>query len=255
LDADPRGEEDIQMKKSVSRTLTAMLAALAFGTANAAAQQEAAKEHDNKTYIEKPGDVSSVTGVLTQPKGWFQIPMPPVENWRPNTFMQSITPEAKLKAAQSAMFVNPMDLRGMINMMVAKKKVAEGITFDEVIESMDLRANTLNMMKVSHNTPYKVIAGITGKPSPRMEIIGYCDVLTMREIVDFAPEFIAFLPCRIAVLEDADGQIWIVTLDWDVRWLDTSLNPNKISAGLRDRAIKVREAIESIMEAGANGDL
>jgi len=46
-----------------------------------------------------------------------------------------------------------------------------------------------------------------------------------------------------------------MTMDWDVRWLDTSPNPNKISPELREKAIMVREAIESIMEAGANGDL
>ena len=120
---------------------------------------------------------------------------------------------------------------------------------------MDLRANMLNMKKVGHNTPYKVIASITGQPSPRLEIVSYCDVLTMREILDFVPEFAAFVPCRISVLEDADGQIWIVTLDWDVRWLDTNQNPNRITRELRDRAIKVRKIIESIMEAGANGDL
>jgi len=124
-----------------------------------------------------------------------------------------------------------------------------------VIESMDLRANALNMKKVGHNTPYKVIEQITGKPSPRLEIVNYCDVLTMRKILDFVPEFGAFVPCRITVLEDANKQIWLMTLDWDVRWLDTSSNPNRISPELRAAAIKVRETIESIMEAGANGDL
>ena len=55
--------------------------------------------------------------------------------------------------------------------------------------------------------------------------------------------------------EDAKGEIWITSLDWDVRWLDTSNNPNKISEKLRKDAIRIREAIESIMDAGASGDL
>lgn len=120
---------------------------------------------------------------------------------------------------------------------------------------MDLRANELNMKKVGHNTPYKVIESMTGEPSPRLEIVSYCDVLTMREILDYVPEFGAFVPCRIKVLEDANKDIWLLTLDWDVRWLDTSPNPNKISPELRERAIKVRETIENIMQAGANGEL
>ena len=167
----------------------------------------------------------------------------------------TISAEAKMKMMQSMMMGNPMSLREMINMMVAKKKVVEGISFDEVIESMDLRANLLNMKKVGHNTPWKVIEATSGEPTERLEMLSYCDVPTMKEIIDFAPEFASFVPCRITVMEDGEGAIWIMTLDWDVRWLDTSPNPNRISPELREHAIMVRENIESIMEAGANGDL
>ena len=234
------------MNIRVIAAIAALLAPLWLGTAGVSAQTASP---------EKPGGTGMVEGVAKQPLGWMQMPMPPMQDWRPNTFMPQITPEAKMKAAQSAMFINPLSLRDMINMMVSKRQVDEGISFDEVVESMDLRANQLNMKKVGHNTPDKVISGITGKPSPRLEILSYCDVLVMREIVDFVPEFVVFLPCRISVLEDATGKIWITTLDWDVRWLDTSQNPNRISKGLREKALRVRKAIDSIMEAGAKGEL
>ena len=242
------------MKIRAIAAITALLTPLWFGVKDVAAQLTSPGK-PNKTDVEKPSEAGAVVGVAKQPQGWLKIPTPPKNDWRPNTFMPPISPEAKIKAAQSALFINPLGLRDMINMMVSKKKVEEGVTFDEVVESMDLRANQLNMKKVGHNTPNKLISGITGKPSPRLEILSYCDVLTMREIVDFVPEFVVFLPCRISVLEDADGQIWIATLDWDVRWLDTGQNPNRISKGLRERALKVRNALESIMEAGARGEL
>ncbi len=63
-----------------------------------------------------------------------------------------------------------------------------------------------------------------------------------------------FIPCKIAVMEDRDGKIWLVTLDWDVRWMDTALNPNRISDDLRQRAISIRERLEQMMEAAATGD-
>ena len=191
------------------------------------------------------------------PTGGWTMPTPSLNtDWIPNTVRKSvISAEAKMAAMQSMMMMNPFSLRDMMNMMVAKKKVIEGVSFDEVVESMDLRANLLNMMKVGHNTPHTVIAGITGEPTPRLEFLNYCDVMTMRDILDYVPEFAAFVPCRIAVMEDAVGDIWLMTLDWDVRWLDTSPNPNKISAELREKAIAVREATESIMQAGANGEL
>ena len=120
---------------------------------------------------------------------------------------------------------------------------------------MDLRANLLNMKKVGHNTPWKVIEGTTGEATPRIEMVSYCDIPTMRSIVDYVPEFSVFVPCRISVLEDAAGAIWLMTLDWDVRWMDTSPNPDRISSELREAAIEVRKNLDSIMEAGANGDL
>lgn len=227
---------------------TLLLAAICLGTRGLGVMAE--DDYDNSiTYFSKPYEKVEL------PKGWLKLPTAPKREHHPNTVSPSISSEAKMRMMQTMMMFNPMGLRQMISMMVAKKKVAEGISFDEVIESMDLRANALNMKKVGHNTPYKVIEQITGKPSPRLEIVNYCDVLTMRKILDFVPEFGAFVPCRITVLEDANKQIWLMTLDWDVRWLDTSSNPNRISPELRAAAIKVRETIESIMEAGANGDL
>ena len=62
------------------------------------------------------------------------------------------------------------------------------------------------------------------------------------------------VPCRVTVLEDANKDIWITTLDWDIRWMDTNLNPNRISDDLRDRAMKVRQNIEAIMQAASTGD-
>lgn len=173
----------------------------------------------------------------------------------PNTMMRSISSEAKMRAAQTFMSLNPLSLRDMINMMTVKIKVDEGLTVDEVVESMNLRANLLNFKLVGHNAPWKVMESITGEPMPKVEILSYCDVMMMRRILDYSPEFVAFLPCRIAVIEDADKALWIITLDWDVRWLDTSPNPNKMSAELRQDAITIRETIQSIMDAGASGDL
>lgn len=188
--------------------------------------------------------------------GQFTMPVPPLEDYTPNTVTRSvISAEAKMMAMQSMMMGNPFSLRQMIGMMVAKKKAVDGISFDEVIESMDLRANLLNMKKVGHNTPSAVIEATTGEPTPRLEMVSYCDIPTMRTILDYVPEFSVFVPCRISVLEDANGDIWLMTLDWDVRWLDTAPNPNRISPELREAAIYVRESLESIMEAGANGDL
>lgn len=202
----------------------------------------------------QPGEVPSSEEKVPEPTIMEQM-APALAPTEPNTMMRSISGEAKMNAAQSFMTVNPLSLRDMVNMMTTKIKVDEGLTVEDVVESMNLRANLLNLRQVGHNAPWKIMESISGESMPKVEILSYCDVMTMRDILDYSPEFVAFLPCRIAVIEDSVGDLWVVTLDWDVRWLDTSPNPNKMSEKLRQQAITIRESLQSIMEAGAAGDL
>lgn len=188
----------------------------------------------------------------------FNIQMPPTrpkEDIVPNTVAQSISPEARANFVTSMMAINPFSLRDMIAMMVVKYPAREGLKFDDVVEAMKLKANEINFKFVGHNPLWKDIVAITGKTdTPRVEFFSFCDALVARQILDLSLEFAAFLPCRVAVVEDAYKKVWLMTLDWDVRWLDTSKNPNQISAELRDKAILVREAIDKIMRAGASGE-
>lgn len=241
------------MKKALTTLAALATAAVMTLSGPVAAQEEDGFDNSRSYASSSVGLPPSWGNKLSE---WSAAALPLLPSPEPNTVTESVlSANAKMIAMQSMMFSNPLSLRQMMSLMVAKKKVAEDISFDEVIESMDLRANLLNMKKVGHSTPWQVIEATTGEPSPRLEMISYCDIPTMRMIVDYVPEFSVFVPCRITVLEDAAGDIWIMTLDWDVRWMDTSPNPNRISPELREAAITVRESIESIMEAGANGDL
>jgi uncharacterized protein (DUF302 family) len=79
--------------------------------------------------------------------------------------------------------------------------------------------------------------------------------MVARKVLDFAPEFIVFIPCRIALLEDAQGKLWVMTLDWDVNWLNLAQNPNSVlDQELRAEAIRIRDGIRYIMEGAATGD-
>jgi len=229
------------------------LAALLCSPVNAEVKtnmtEEEITEFNKQSFEEK----SAFEGRITEEnKPW--VPTRPTQEYRKNTMLEPISAQAKMRMMQSMMAVNPFSVRDMINMMVAKKRVLPGITFDEVVESIKLKANELNMKASGHNTPWKVLREIDDPNSPRVEFLSFCDLIALRQILDYSLEFSALVPCRIAVLEDADGVIWLTTLDWDVRWLDTSPNPNRITEELRERAMKVRENIEIMMESAANGD-
>ncbi|MDU8930007.1 DUF302 domain-containing protein [Alisedimentitalea sp. MJ-SS2] len=239
--------------KPLHKIFAAALSALMVMAAPLAAQDDDYGGYDNSTSY---AGADAGVGINWMPQGGFSLKIPFLGTPEPNTTVENVmSANAKMIMMQGMMAGNPMSLRQSISIMVAKKRVADGLSLEDVVESMDLRANLLNMKKVGHSTPWKVIEATTGEPSPKLEMISYCDIPTMRDILNYVPEFSVFVPCRISVLEDAEGNLWIMTLDWDVRWMDTSPNPNKISPELREKALMVRENLESIMEAGANGDL
>ena len=182
-------------------------------------------------------------------------PTRPAEEHVPNTVHPSISAEARANAVSSMMAVNPFSLRDMIAMMAVKYQAKDGLSYDEVVEAMKVKANEINFKFVGHNPLWKDIVAITGKQdTPRVEFFSFCDAMVAREILDYSLEFAIFLPCRVAVVEDAYKKIWVMTLDWDVRWLDASPNPNKITGKMRENSILVRDAIDKIMRAGALGE-
>lgn len=132
---------------------------------------------------------------------------------------------------------------------VLKMPLADDVSMDDAVDSMRLRANTLNFKLVAHLPLYKELEAM-GVDSKRIEIFQFCDARIANEMVVFNPDFSAYLPCRITLIEDADGKPWLVTLD-----LGKIIPSANLSPDLLEKAEMVRDKIESIMQAGANGEL
>ncbi len=188
----------------------------------------------------------------------LQVPMFPAQSerdFKANTVSGILSDEAKRNLYQTMMMMSPLSMRDMVSIMADKMEVAEDVSFDDAIESMKLRANEVNFKFVGHSPLYKDVEAITGKSAPRVEIFHFCDAMVARRILDYAPEFVIYLPCRIALLEDAEGKLWVMTLDWNVNWLNFSQNPNSVlDKKLREEANRIREALHYIMEGAATGD-
>jgi uncharacterized protein (DUF302 family) len=132
---------------------------------------------------------------------------------------------------------------------VVKKPVAEGVSADDAVESMKLRANTLNIKLVAELPLSKQVKAM-GQETRRMEIYQFCDALTAKKMVEYDIHFAAYLPCRIALVEDAKGQFWLVMMNLDMLIQNPNFDPK-----LKEEAVKVRDILLEIMEAGANGEL
>lgn len=150
-----------------------------------------------------------------------------------------------------------LNMRDIMNFMTTKYKAKEGVSFDDAVESMKLRANQLNLKLVGHSPMIKDIQAVLGDFStPRMEVFHLCDIEAGREIMKLVPESIVYLPCRIAVMEDAQKSVWVLTLDWDTAWLD-GINSQAmgVSPEMVVLAKKIRDNMDNVMRAAAAGDL
>ena len=179
---------------------------------------------------------------------------------RPYEMSRTIPPEEKAALMKKMMpmmnMVTRMDVKDVMNLMAIKYKAKPGLSFDDVKQSMELRANQLNFKKVGESPMWKDIQAVLGdKDAPRVEVYHYCDIAAGREVLKYAPEAIVFLPCRIAIMEDADKNIWVLTLDWNTAWLDSISGKMGAPTELLKYAVDIRDKMDVIMKAAANGEL
>lgn len=136
-----------------------------------------------------------------------------------------------------------------VKLQIARIQVQGGVSFDDAVESLKLRANQHNLKFVGANPLYKEIEALTGKPAKRMEIFNFCDGLTANKMLTADPMIIAFMPCRIALVEDAQNKRWVVSMMMDMKLIKA------LPADARSSAERVMAAMKDMMVAASRGDL
>lgn len=136
-----------------------------------------------------------------------------------------------------------------VKVQVARIQIKDEVSFEDAVESLKLRANQHNLKFVGSSPLYKEIEALTGKPAKRMEIFSFCDGLVAQQMITAEPTMIAFMPCRIALLEDERGARWIISMMIDKK---TILS---MPAEIRIKAQRVMDAMKDIMLAASKGDL
>lgn len=181
---------------------------------------------------------------------------------RPYEMSRVISPEEKASLMKQMMpmmnMATRMDVKDVMNLMAVKYQAKKGLSYDDVVESMKLRANQLNFKLVGHSPMWKDFQAVLGDmTAPRIEVFHYCDIAAGRAVLKYAPESLVYLPCRIGIMEDADKNIWVMTLDWDTSWLDSIGGKMGLEkeTELITFAKDIRDKMDNIMRAAAAGDL
>ncbi len=133
---------------------------------------------------------------------------------------------------------------------VWKRQVSEGITFAEVHESIKTIAQENNIKDVGFLPLGDQVTAMNGKPWRKLNIYLYCNPLTAQKMVDHSDAYAAYLPCRVSLLEDKKGKLWIYSLDMDMMINGGKTLPPK----LLKEAIEVKRIILDVLDRASKGD-
>jgi len=133
---------------------------------------------------------------------------------------------------------------------VWKSLVSEELTTEEVDETIKFVANEHNIKNVGELPLYKQVEAMSGKPYRFVKIYMFCNAQTAAQMLDYSDAFAAYLPCRLSLVEDKQGRLWIYTLNMDPMIYGGKPLPPELKA----EAIKVKEIMLDVLARGASGD-
>jgi uncharacterized protein (DUF302 family) len=135
--------------------------------------------------------------------------------------------------------------------MVWAVPVKEGITVDEVKESLKSLAVQRNFLFVGESPFYKQVEAVTGQPFRHVSFMNFCDVQVGMKMLEYNNVYSAFMPCTISVVEDQNGKIWLYAMNLDFLIHGGKLLPPELKEGAK----KVRTTmLPEMMEKAANGE-
>lgn len=131
-----------------------------------------------------------------------------------------------------------------------RRQVADGLSTEDVEDVMKSVANELNIKNVGELPLSKQVENMTGKKQRFLKIYMYCNPLTAVKMVDYSDAFSAYLPCRLSLVEDKQGKLWIYSLNMDMMIHGGKPLPDD----LLPEAKRVRTVIKNIMDRAAAGE-
>lgn len=135
--------------------------------------------------------------------------------------------------------------------LVIKMPVQDNVSYEEAVSSMKSRAESLNVPLIAQYSMHKVLEKKNNKAVRITEIFEFCEVETAYNVLKHNMDYLAHMPCRIALHEDVTGRLWILTMN-----LNLLIHGSKgMSPEMKIQALSLQDALLEIMAAGAGGKL
>ena len=128
--------------------------------------------------------------------------------------------------------------------------VEEGVSAEDVKDSMKSLAVSRNFLFVNDSPFYKQAEAVTGKAYRHVSFMQFCDVRVGMKMLDYNNAYSAFMPCVISVVEDEQGKTWLYAMNMDFLIHGARELPPELKAD----ALRVRRVMREIMEGAARGE-
>ena len=135
-----------------------------------------------------------------------------------------------------------------VSQTVIQMPLNKGVSIEDAVQAMVTSAENLNMKLVSH---LKISDELKQRDieTRHFEVLQLCNPEDAGKLVQMESLYAAFIPCRIAVVEEEDGQVWLMMQN-----LDILINHQLIPPKLAQIAIKINQQMLSVMAAGVSGE-
>lgn len=134
--------------------------------------------------------------------------------------------------------------------MMWSVQVDEGISPQDVVDSLKSLGVSNNMLFVGESPFHKQIKAISGKDYRYVNFLSFCDASTGKKMLEYRNALAGFMPCRIAVVEHQDGRLWLYSMNLDLMIYGGA----KLPDNLRNDAIRIRDALHNMMVKAAAGE-
>jgi cytochrome c553/uncharacterized protein (DUF302 family) len=167
-------------------------------------------------------------------------------------YVASLDDKAKPAPVDTAQIMKEKAAKGdhvfAISQTVLKMPLKDGVDAESARQAMLSKAAEVNLKMVGNQLVHKELEA-RGIKTGILEIYQFCDPEDAMKMVQFNPLYAAYMPCRIALVEDAENKLWVTMLN-----LDFLIENTPLPQDLRSIAININGKMLDIISAAATGE-
>ena len=132
---------------------------------------------------------------------------------------------------------------------IVQVALEKGVSPEDAAQAMMIKAAKLKLDFVGQQRIYRPLQTGNIPAGIHLEIFQFCNLDDAHSLVMENLMFAAFMPCRIAMVEDKNRKVWLMTLNLDMV-IDQKMLPPKLA----EIAIRINQDMMKVLVAGATGD-